>query len=137
MYRADLDNSYASILKWMSFFNSEVLPPLGGWLRPILGRDPYNKKNVDDSSKAALKAVGVVRITSLSQYYLDIQLTLRRLRSTCFTTPTWLVSVSLLRICSLLASSLAVSNTSSIRSGGLRTQMYVFSPFSSRTALPE
>jgi len=48
---------YASILRWMSYANSEVLPPLGGWFRPIIGRDPYNKKNVDDSSKAALKAV--------------------------------------------------------------------------------
>ncbi|CRK38558.1 hypothetical protein BN1708_020538, partial [Verticillium longisporum] len=35
---------YASILRWMSFVNSEVLPPLGGWFRPLLGRDPYNKK---------------------------------------------------------------------------------------------
>jgi len=51
---------YASILKWMSFFNSEVLPKMGGWYRPLLGKDPYNKKSVDDSSKAALKAISVV-----------------------------------------------------------------------------
>jgi elongation factor 1-gamma len=51
---------YATILKWMSFFNSEVLPTLGGWFRPLLGRDPYNKKNVEDSSKATLKAISVV-----------------------------------------------------------------------------
>ncbi|CRK22873.1 hypothetical protein BN1708_013522 [Verticillium longisporum] len=52
--------SYASILRWMSFVNSEVLPPLGGWFRPLLGRDPYNKKSVEDSSKVALKAVGAI-----------------------------------------------------------------------------
>ena len=32
----------------MSFANHEVLPCLGAWYRPTLGRDPvYNKKNVD------------------------------------------------------------------------------------------
>ncbi|RMY32406.1 hypothetical protein D0865_14739 [Hortaea werneckii] len=36
----------------MSFANAEVLPSLGGWFRPLIGRDPYNKKNVEDSQKA-------------------------------------------------------------------------------------
>ncbi|KAF2271642.1 uncharacterized protein EI97DRAFT_497137 [Westerdykella ornata] len=61
---------YASILRWMSFANSEILPPLGGWFRPILGRDPYNKKNVEDSQKAALKAVHVVEEHLLTHTYL-------------------------------------------------------------------
>lgn len=61
---------YASILKWMSYFNSEILPSLGGWFRPILGRDPYNKKAVEDSSKAALKAVEVVEEHLLNNTYL-------------------------------------------------------------------
>ena len=52
--------SYASILKWMSFFNSEVLPPLGDWYRPLLGKIPYNKKNVDEASTKALKAVKIL-----------------------------------------------------------------------------
>lgn len=43
---------YASILRWMSFANSEVLPSLGKWFRPLIGRDPYNKKNVEDGQKA-------------------------------------------------------------------------------------
>ncbi|KAK4250753.1 hypothetical protein C7999DRAFT_28838 [Corynascus novoguineensis] len=51
---------YASILRWMSFFNSEVLPKLGSWFRPLIGRDPYNKKAVEDASKAALEAISVV-----------------------------------------------------------------------------
>jgi len=51
---------YASILSWMSFANGEILPPLGGWFRPLIGRDPYNKKNVDTASANTLKAVGVL-----------------------------------------------------------------------------
>lgn len=61
---------YATILRWMSFANSEVLPPLGGWFRPILGRDPYNKKNVEDSQKAALKAVHAIEEHLLTHTYL-------------------------------------------------------------------
>jgi elongation factor 1-gamma len=44
----------------MSYFNHEVLPPLGGWYSPLLGKVPYNKKAVEDSSKVALKAVAAV-----------------------------------------------------------------------------
>ncbi|CCC10092.1 hypothetical protein SMACR_02671 [Sordaria macrospora] len=50
---------YASILKWLSFFNSEVLPHLGAWYRPLLGKVPYNKKAVEDAQAAALKAISV------------------------------------------------------------------------------
>jgi elongation factor 1-gamma len=67
---ANRTGSYASILKWMSFFNTEVLTTLGGWFRPLVGRDPYNKKNVEDSSKAALKAVSVVEDHLLHNTYL-------------------------------------------------------------------
>ncbi|KAI9826881.1 MAG: hypothetical protein M1832_005820 [Thelocarpon impressellum] len=48
---------YASILRWMSFANSEILPPLSAWFAPLIGRDPYNKKSVDDNQKACLRAV--------------------------------------------------------------------------------
>jgi elongation factor 1-gamma len=61
---------YASILRWLSFANTEILSPLGGWFRPILGRDPYNKKNVDDSSKAAIKAVNTLEEHLLTHTYL-------------------------------------------------------------------
>ncbi|KAI6782871.1 Elongation factor 1-gamma-like protein [Emericellopsis cladophorae] len=61
---------YASILKWMSFFNSEVLPPLGGWFRPLLGLDPYNKKSVEDSSARTLKAIKTVEAHLLRHTYL-------------------------------------------------------------------
>jgi elongation factor 1-gamma len=35
----------------MSFANSELLPHLGGWFRPLIGRDPFNKKNMEDHMK--------------------------------------------------------------------------------------
>ncbi|KAF5659953.1 elongation factor 1-gamma [Fusarium heterosporum] len=61
---------YASILKWMSFFNTEVLNSLVGWFAPLKGDVPYNKKSVDDSSKAALKAFSVVEQHLIRNTYL-------------------------------------------------------------------
>merc|ERR1712000_374329 len=61
---------YASILKWMSFFNTEVLPPLGGRFRPLLGLDSYNKKNVEESSKKALRAIGAIETHLVRHTYL-------------------------------------------------------------------
>lgn len=51
---------YASILRWMSFANHEILPSVAGFFRPLIGRDPYNKKSVDDYMKASYKAVDVL-----------------------------------------------------------------------------
>jgi elongation factor 1-gamma len=56
---------YASIVRWMSYANTEVLPHISGWFRPLIGRDPYNKKSVDDHAKAALKA-----LHALEQHFL-------------------------------------------------------------------
>nr|POF24089.1 elongation factor 1-gamma 1 [Quercus suber] len=61
---------YASILKWMSFANSELLPGLGGWFRPLIGRDPYNKKNVDDAQKATLANAKILEEHFLVNTYL-------------------------------------------------------------------
>ncbi|KAL1952599.1 hypothetical protein VTO42DRAFT_4696 [Malbranchea cinnamomea] len=51
---------YASILRWMSFTNQDVLSAIAGWFRPLLGRDAYNKKAVEESSKRALAAMDVL-----------------------------------------------------------------------------
>ncbi|KAK4104816.1 eEF1-gamma domain-containing protein [Parathielavia hyrcaniae] len=61
---------YASILRWMSYFNSEVLPKLGGWFSPLLGKEPYNKKSVEDSQKATLQAISVVEAHLRDNTYL-------------------------------------------------------------------
>ncbi|KAK4505361.1 hypothetical protein PRZ48_003324 [Zasmidium cellare] len=61
---------YASILRWMSFANTEVLPGLGGWFRPLIGRDPYNKKNVEDSKKRTQQNLKVLEDHFLVNTYL-------------------------------------------------------------------
>ncbi|OOF90318.1 hypothetical protein ASPCADRAFT_212071 [Aspergillus carbonarius ITEM 5010] len=61
---------YASILRWLSFANSEVLPRFGAWFRPLLGLDAYNKKNVEDAAKAALKNAGVLNTHLTANTYL-------------------------------------------------------------------
>ncbi|KAK4226263.1 putative cytosolic translation elongation factor 1B subunit gamma [Podospora fimiseda] len=61
---------YASILKWMSFFNSEVLPKLGSWFRPLLGKDPYNKKAVEEAEKATNAVIAVVEAHLANNTYL-------------------------------------------------------------------
>lgn len=54
----------------MSFANAEVLPSLGGWFRPLIGRDPYNKKNVEDSQKATAANIKVLEDHLLVNTYL-------------------------------------------------------------------
>lgn len=44
----------------MSFSNSELLPNLSGWFRPLIGKDPYNKKSVDDSKAATSQVLKVL-----------------------------------------------------------------------------
>ncbi|MBZ6376992.1 MAG: glutathione S-transferase C-terminal domain-containing protein, partial [Kocuria palustris] len=54
----------------MSFANAEVLPKFGAWYRPLMGLDAYNKKNVDDAAKAALKAVAALETHLTANTYL-------------------------------------------------------------------
>ncbi|KAI9934098.1 hypothetical protein ASPWEDRAFT_168376 [Aspergillus wentii DTO 134E9] len=61
---------YASILRWLSFANSELLPRFGAWYRPLMGLDGYNKKNVDEASKAALKNTAVLESHLTANTYL-------------------------------------------------------------------
>lgn len=51
---------YASIVRWMSFCNTEVLPPIVRALKPLNGTAPYNKKNVDDALAETNKAMSVL-----------------------------------------------------------------------------
>jgi elongation factor 1-gamma len=62
--------SYASILQWMSFFNSEFFPTISKWIRPLTGRDPYNKKNVDDAEKATALNISIVEKHLLDKTFL-------------------------------------------------------------------
>jgi elongation factor 1-gamma len=58
--------SYAEVLQWCSFANAEILPSIGAWFRPTVGRDPYNKKSVD-AAEANIKTI----LTYLDSYLLD------------------------------------------------------------------
>lgn len=54
----------------MSYVNTEVLPAIGGWFLPLVGKKPYNKKNVEDSKAAAIKAVETLEEHLLTNTYL-------------------------------------------------------------------
>ena len=54
----------------MSFANQEVLPAIAGFFRPLIGRDPYNEKSVDDHMKKAYENVGVLEQHLLSNTFL-------------------------------------------------------------------
>ncbi|KAF3037410.1 hypothetical protein E8E11_004717 [Didymella keratinophila] len=60
----------ANILHWMSFANSEVLPPLAGWFAPLIGRAPYVKSQVAKSRAQTLKAVQVLENHLLKKTFL-------------------------------------------------------------------
>lgn len=61
---------YASILRWMSFANTEMLPNIANWFNPLLGKGAYNKKNVEDARDKALKAVKALEQHFLVNTYL-------------------------------------------------------------------
>ena len=61
---------YAQIVRWMSFGNAHVLPHIGSWFRPLVGRDPYNKANVEKSQHNAEKALYVLEQHLLVHTYL-------------------------------------------------------------------
>ena len=44
----------------MSFANQEIVPKLGGWIRPIVYGAQYNKKVVDEHIQATSKVLGVL-----------------------------------------------------------------------------
>lgn len=53
------DQDYAQIIRWISLSNSELLPQLAAWFRPIRGKAPYNKKSVTDAAAAVDKITAV------------------------------------------------------------------------------
>ena len=54
----------------MSLFNTEVLPVLSNWYRPLLGWVPYNKKSVDEAIKGTEKVLAVVEKHLVNNTYL-------------------------------------------------------------------
>ena len=61
---------YASILRWMSFANSDILSSLSSWYLPLRGLAPYNKKSVEEAQKTSLEAMKVLEDYLLVNTYL-------------------------------------------------------------------
>ena len=52
---------YASILRWMPFADTELLPPLGLWFRSILGISPCNEQQLFQiNQKLALHTIEIL-----------------------------------------------------------------------------
>lgn len=58
---------YAEILRWASFSTSEVLTTIAKAFKPIIGKTPYNKKQVDDAL-AYLEQINAVFEARLTNY---------------------------------------------------------------------
>lgn len=58
---------YAQVLRWLSFSNSEILPVSVNVFGPLIGRSPYNKKQVDEAL-ATLKKINQVVEDRLTNY---------------------------------------------------------------------
>jgi elongation factor 1-gamma len=61
---------YASILKWMSFANSELIGKLSDWIFPLRGIGHYNKKNVEEAQKETNNRIKVLEDYLLVNTYL-------------------------------------------------------------------
>lgn len=61
---------YASILRWLSLFNSEIVPAVGGYFGPIFGYAPFNKEAGDDSLAKAYKLFDLVEKHLLTHTFL-------------------------------------------------------------------
>ena len=44
----------------MSFVSSDVISTLSGWIRPLVGLEPYNKKVVEEKAKDSAKLLAVL-----------------------------------------------------------------------------
>ncbi|KAL5049300.1 hypothetical protein BDW71DRAFT_204563 [Aspergillus fruticulosus] len=51
---------YASIVRWMAFGITEVLPALGGWFNPLIGRATFNADNIQRSKDDTLSRLQIL-----------------------------------------------------------------------------
>jgi glutathione S-transferase len=90
---------YAEIMKWMSFFNTEIAIPMTQMLLPQFGIIPYDKDQVE-------------LFTNMTQRSVDV------VESIFKTANSWLVSSYHLPICFVPEKSLSASNFSTAKLGG-------------------
>ncbi|KAL4817021.1 glutathione S-transferase [Aspergillus spinulosporus] len=51
---------YASIVRWMAFGITEILPALGGWFNPLIGRTAFNADNIRQSKDDTLSRLRIL-----------------------------------------------------------------------------
>lgn len=61
---------YASILRWMSYANSDLVGRLSSWYSPLAGQDTYNKKAIDEAATSSLAALKVLETHLTANTYL-------------------------------------------------------------------
>ncbi|CCE79205.1 Piso0_001255 [Millerozyma farinosa CBS 7064] len=61
---------YALIMKWLSLSNSELLPALASTFGPLIGKQPYNKKQVDEGSAYSNKVAAIFEQRLINFTYL-------------------------------------------------------------------
>lgn len=61
---------YAEVFKWLSFANSEFLPVCAKAFKPLIGKEPYNKRNVDDALAQLSKVMDVFEARLSKKTYL-------------------------------------------------------------------
>lgn len=61
---------YALILKWLSLSNTELLPAIANAFSPLIGRQPYNKKQVDEALTYSNKVAAVFEERLINFTYL-------------------------------------------------------------------
>ena len=54
----------------MSFANSDLIRPIGAWVRPVMGRSPYNKTAVDAAAAELTQAASVIDKHLLTRTFL-------------------------------------------------------------------
>ncbi|KAI6090652.1 elongation factor 1-gamma [Hypoxylon rubiginosum] len=67
----------ATIIKWASYANSELLPPLMAWINPVMGKGPSSPEILAAAEKNSQGVVGVVeKALEGKKYLVGDQLTL-------------------------------------------------------------
>ncbi|KAL4769292.1 glutathione S-transferase [Aspergillus nidulans var. acristatus] len=51
---------YASIVRWMAFGITEILPALGGWFNPLIGRAAFNADSIHQSKYDTLARLKIL-----------------------------------------------------------------------------
>ncbi|KAL2856673.1 glutathione S-transferase [Aspergillus pseudoustus] len=50
----------ASVNRWLSYSNTQLLPHIGGWFAPLTGRKPYDAASVESARANALRNIAIV-----------------------------------------------------------------------------